>query len=181
MKGLVNWLNTPPKNVFWLVLKAAALYSVYGSIVTILFRIVEITTGVTLNPSRMYSGEMNDGDKTRFLAFIFVIAPLSSTAEELLCRAPWLSITGKLRPRSGATVVVAIITSIIFGWIHEGVATIPVQGVMGIILSFSYLKCGGQDGKFWKPLFVAIAIHTLANWVIVAINGMILILTMVTG
>lgn len=169
--NLVNWLNTPPKSVFWLILWATGLYLVYTVFGVMFSGIVESVTGSPAIPDWIGFDKMSDGKRIFFIVFMFVGAPLNSVIEELLFRAPWLTITGKLFPRGTITIVIAILTSVIFGCIHGGIATIPVQGALGIILSFCYLKCGGQDGKFWKPLSVVIVIHTLANWVLLAVGG----------
>lgn len=176
--NLVGYLNTPPKSVFWLILKATALCLAWNFAGTVICIIFEVVTGAPLVPDWLGLDEMSDAKAIVFVIVLLILAPLNSILEELLFRAPWLTITGKLFPRSGATVIVAVISSIIFGWVHGGVATIPLQGVTGMALSFCYLKCGGQDGKFWKPYLVAVVIHTLINFAIFGVGGTMMILGM---
>lgn len=176
--NLVNWLNTPPKNTFWLILKAAAFYLAYALAWTTLQFIIEQSTGFSLDTDWQGLGDKGEAETLLYIVLMFIGAPINSVVEELIFRAP-LTIAGKFFPRGGTTVAIAIGSSVIFGWIHGGIVTIPMQGVMGLVLSACYLKCGGQDGKFWKPFLVTVTIHTLANWILLTLGGGLMIVIMV--
>ena len=85
--------------------------------------------------------------------------------EEFLFRALplWLAVR-LLRP--WALVPIVLITSVVFGFGHEGAIGILFQGVGGITFSLVFLKCGGMRGAFWKPFITAVLLHVAVNgWV----------------
>jgi len=164
MKRIVHWLNTPPKSIFWFVISASVLlFCLKHLSADAVNTIGTVLTGTSVIPDSLGVHGMSNDELLTFLTSILLQAPFAALFEELVFRAPWLSVAGMIFPRRGVTVIVAVATSIAFGYAHGGVATIPVQGMSGIFLSFCYLKCGGQDGKFWKPLLVSTAFHTLNN------------------
>lgn len=81
-------------------------------------------------------------------------------------------------------IVVAVISSVIFGFlhgksinlifIHGSIQNIFLQGVGGIIFCLLYLKCGGLAGKWLKPLIVSTLTHA-------AYNGTLAIITLLAG
>lgn len=64
-------------------------------------------------------------------------------------------------------VPVSILSSVVFGYIHGGWFTLPVQGVSGIIFSVVYLKFGGMQGKVILPFVASSITHFFYNGFIV--------------
>lgn len=121
--------------------------------------------GSSLTPDWQGLGEMNEEEQIGFLAFSLCFAPFGCLVEELIFRAP-LSLVGKIWPGSMMPLLAAIPLSIFFGWLHGGWATVPYQGTCGLVLGLYYLKAGGQDGKFLRPMLVSYLIHTLYDLVL---------------
>jgi len=87
--------------------------------------------------------------------------------EELFFRFP-LSFAARFlrrweRLRNWVLAVMVIGLSVTFGWLHGGWLFAPIQGVMGLAMCLFYLKCGGFNGKFWKPLFICWITHVIIN------------------
>lgn len=174
----LHWINTPPKSASIFALKATLLALITAGVgITIAVTVSLATERDSIIPDWQGLRNMEDGKKVFMIIGTMIFIPLGSILEELIFRAP-LSIVGKVSPGKWAPIVSAVISSVIFGYIHGGFATIFMQGVTGIILSFAYLKAGGQHGKFWKPMGVSILIHTLFNWVVMGIGGTLMIVGM---
>jgi membrane protease YdiL (CAAX protease family) len=67
--------------------------------------------------------------------------------------------------------VVAFVSSVLFGYVHGGLLRLPVQGASGIFLSLVYLKCGGVRGKVLVPLAASSITHFLMNMMFMALGG----------
>ncbi len=80
--------------------------------------------------------------------------PLSFAARFLRC---WP------RVRDGMLIFLVLTLSALFGWVHGGILFVPIQGVLGLIFSLCYLKFGGYNGKFWKPLLLCWMMHVAVN------------------
>lgn len=63
----------------------------------------------------------------------------------------------------------AFFLSILFGLCHGSVYHIFLQGVGGFIYSILFLKCGGYQGKYLKPLMASTAVHFLFNMSVLGI------------
>lgn len=155
--ALFRWLNTPSSvlrlvagGTAWLFLLfflsgiySAAYYAAFGS---------------SMMPDRRGMAQMSGNELIGSFAFSLCAAPFACMVEELISRAP-LSMIGKIWPGSAMPLLAAILSSIFFGWLHGGWATVPYQGVCGLILSLYYLKAGGQEGTLFRPLSVSYLIH----------------------
>ena len=103
-----------------------------------------------------------------FLSFLAV----SAFIEELMFRAPLMLVVGSGRYPS-LVAVAAIALSCAFGYVHfGGISSIPVQGILGIMLSVMFLKFGGANRKLWKPLFCTTFAHLATNLAIFFVAGL---------
>ena len=116
----------------------------------------------------------------------FLILPMAAFLEEVLFR--WLPMViisfgllyfyriGKLTKKHFFLVerycllVLVIVSSIIFGWVHGNIFNVLLQGVTGILIFIIYLRCffierdkGVNDRLQIIPLAEATIYHSLAN------------------
>ncbi|MEK9155610.1 MAG: CPBP family intramembrane glutamic endopeptidase [Patescibacteria group bacterium] len=169
MPKFIIWLYNKPKSYLLHISFITALVLVYVIVGSIVEQITSTIVGTRLVPDWLEIEGKPLEYQIIFLIFLLLGAPLNSVIEELIFRAP-LSVVGKIWPGHRVGIWVALVSSIIFGYIHGGLATIPAQGVLGMILCFSYMKCGGMEGKFWRPIGVTIAVHTLYNFVLLCVG-----------
>jgi len=97
---------------------------------------------------------------------LFVIFLLAALLEEVVFRLP-LVIFVKLGWSVTKVLGVALLLSIIFGFLHGGVSHIYLQGVGGLLYSVIFLKCGGFQGNFSKAVGVSTAVHFLYNMTLI--------------
>ena len=99
-------------------------------------------------------------------------------AEESLFRAPLFIFTFNARRfHCGlkAFIILSIFLSIAFGSVHAIghystlIFNICVQGVYGFGLCMIWLKAGGLNGKFWKPIFTTTLFHGFTNITLITI------------
>jgi hypothetical protein len=64
-------------------------------------------------------------------------------------------------------IFISIGSSVLFGYIHGGWFTVPVQGVGGVVFCAAYLKFGGLEGKWLPPLLGSWAVHASFNIMLV--------------
>lgn len=116
----------------------------------------------------------------------FLLVPVTAFAEEVLFRwGPMIVLVFVLTYcyRSGrltrerffevekyCLLVLTLISSVIFGWVHGNVFNVLLQGVSGIVFCIIYLRCyfierdlGVRDRWQVVPLVEASAYHALAN------------------
>jgi membrane protease YdiL (CAAX protease family) len=89
--------------------------------------------------------------------------------EELAFRAFPLSTGFSLGLRVKGLMFIAIVSSVVFGYLHGGYTHIFIQGISGLIFCIIYLKCGCLEHKFFKPLFSATLAHASFNGMIILI------------
>jgi hypothetical protein len=70
------------------------------------------------------------------------------------------------------TLLIAVASSIVFGFIHGGIVHIFVQGVLGFIWCILFLKCGGNHDNPLKALFVTWTSHALYNFVLLGLAAL---------
>jgi membrane protease YdiL (CAAX protease family) len=95
-----------------------------------------------------------------------------ATIEELIFRFP-LSCAVITWGVSKKVLGAALVSSLIFGFLHggctnfgfiyEGVHHIFLQGVGGLFYCLLYLKCGGLNKRFLKPIVVTTIAHATYN------------------
>ncbi len=91
--------------------------------------------------------------------------------EELIFRAPLalLVLLTAERWKLRVIFIVAVALSILFGLVHGGIPNIFLQGIGGLLWSILFLKCGGYQKKFIKPLAVTTITHFLFNGILALI------------
>lgn len=162
-----RWLNTPKPIV----------EIVAGGVVSMLLLLIinglcsmayYAVVGTALMPDWQGLNAMSEREQFAFFKRQLFSVPLGCFLEELFSRAP-LTLVGKLRPRRAMPLLVAIPLSIFFGWMHGGWATVPYHGSGGLIFSLCYLKAGGQEGKFLRPLWTSYLVHLLFDLVLLGV------------
>ena len=116
----------------------------------------------------------------------FLLVPFTAVAEEMLFRwAPLLILTSILtygfrKKRLSkeqffyveryCLLVVAVVSSVVFGWVHGSIFNVLLQGVSGIIFFIVYLRCffierdlGVRDRWQVIPLAESSFYHGMAN------------------
>lgn len=83
--------------------------------------------------------------------------------EEVVFRYMPLIIVIMLCGVSKKVLYCALIVSILFGFLHGGYAHIFVQGVVGILFSIVFLKCGGLQKKYIKAVSASTLTHFGVN------------------
>lgn len=157
MTRFFTWLKTPPSSYWSLAWKGALLAFVYA----IVFCVLEWYGFIPTTGDWQGTDDMSPDTFLGFIIVMIVSTPFVAPMEELLFRAP-LSLLSRKSPRMVA--LSSLVLSGLFGYVHGGLATVPVQGVLGILLSLIYLKAGGSTGKFIRPFVVSSVAHILYNW-----------------
>ena len=91
-------------------------------------------------------------------------------AEEFFFRFLPIMIGRSLLNSMPITILLCLISSIIFGYLHGNHWNILVQGVIGMGFCLIYLKCGGINKKIVKPYLTTSAVHFLYNIFLFAPN-----------
>jgi membrane protease YdiL (CAAX protease family) len=180
MKSLVEWVRKEPKGfgettttVIQIVL-VMLLSTLLGNGLAVLWNLFA--------PAAINSQELKEIIAERASASLYSVVELlvaAATLEELLYRALPLLATfwllrrcGKSEYRMQAFGVILIATSVLFGVRHGNSFNIFAQGIDGVIFGLLYLKCGGWEGKFYKPYSLAVATHFL--WDVYAVATLVL-------
>ena len=66
------------------------------------------------------------------------------------------------------TIVLCIISSLIFGYVHGNFANIFTQGFIGLAFWGLYLKFGAVHRKIIKPYCITSIVHALFNYILIA-------------
>lgn len=93
--------------------------------------------------------------------FAFVV--LRVFVEETLFRLLPLVIGRTITSSPKLLLLISVISSILFGYIHAGVPTIFLNGVVGFVLCIVFLKFGGMNKKYTKALMVVTFLHVVNN------------------
>ncbi len=156
LNGLLGWVREEArgKDVFLVVVAAVALgwFWTFGALVLIhLFDAgALIVQGNMLTPN-IYSPAILLG---------------SAFFEELLFRLP-LAIFVRMGWSLEKVFVVAVVLSLLFGFLHGGISHIFLQGVSGFIFSVVFLKCGGWQRNYAKALIASTVTHFMFNAVLI--------------
>ena len=183
--GFWEWLEEEPTGrQYWKFLfKSWLIFLAYG----VLFGIIILIYKEKANSPTPDTFDWRFGKLADNLFFlspaIFLITVIVLTSlEELIFR--WLPLLAgvKIFGRSALTLITAISSSVIFGWLH-GVSYpdhlkvflfILLQGVLGFWLCLVYLKCGSFYKHNLKALFSSLAIHLSYNILSLGIVYMII-------
>jgi len=86
--------------------------------------------------------------------------------EELLFRTLPIFVARWINPSIRWIFAIAVIATIVFGYIHGGVANIFIQGVAGLFFAIIYIKGGGYHGRHLRAWCAAGLGHYLYNMLI---------------
>ncbi len=123
-----------------------------------------------LNFSHIATSNMSSGvapiDKT---PMFFLSMLISAIFEEAVFRLLplYLAVTCGLSTKK--VIFVAVISSVLFGYLHGNAFNLIFQGIGGLLFSLIFLKCGGLHFHFWKAFSVSTIVHLLFNSIIVLI------------
>lgn len=141
-------------------------FSVVAMIVAGLWSFLAATVLVPAPQLEDYSQMRNHEILLKFfreypLTFCGVLLVLA-VVEEVVFRLP-LVLAKRIFCSTTSVLACAIVFSAVFGYVHAGGWSIPVQGVTGLVLSTIFLKCGGLHGRAIKALSVVTFSHFLFN------------------
>lgn len=102
-------------------------------------------------------------DAAPFRWYLVLSIVLPALYEELIYRYVPLVIALRRWEKRWPTFAVLVVSSAYFGWIHWGLPAITLQGVFGVIWSFTFIKCGGAHDRYGKALWASTASHALYN------------------
>jgi len=103
---------------------------------------------------------------------LIIVLALGAWVEEVIFRLGPIWVARRLfHASTRSTVVVILIVSACFGYIHAGGHAwfIAIQGVLGVMLSVVFMKCGGLQGRYAKALIASTATHTVHNTIVTLI------------
>lgn len=162
MKRLLDWLAQEKKGsaiLFFIMncVGASALYTMIAGALT-----------VFLLPDSFFNDTPLLDEMHRLGAFLPFIVLGAAAAEELLFRLP-LALAVWRWGTSWKVVLSAVILSAIFGAVHGTLMHIFIQGVIGLVLSTVFLKCGGFQGRYVKATVASSATHAMFNGVLITL------------
>lgn len=158
MKRLLNWLakEARGKTYWFLVLSVPVIGIFYSVCIGLVFDLFDIY--IPPVPAIRLNAEI-----WIFLLIMFAFIPL----EEILFRGH-LVLAVKKYGKSVKVLIVAVLLSVIFGWIHGGIIHIFIQGVNGFVWCLLFLKSGGFQQRYIKAFATTIAVHSMYNGIIFA-------------
>lgn len=92
-----------------------------------------------------------------------IILLFAALAEELIFRFLPLAIAVECGWSDYKIVIVSILSSIVFGYLHGGITHVFIQGVSGLIFSLLFLKAGGLREKYFEALVTTTVVHFCFN------------------
>jgi membrane protease YdiL (CAAX protease family) len=171
------WLRNEPKKlkqVFSTVLQALVMIAGWVVISIVAVKVLQITFkhhGVSDEVHAL--GHTLLSGPIGVLQFVFILG-LDTLIEEFFFRAlPLFVVVRYLRGRAWAIALVVVGSSALFGFMHGDLLHVPFQGVIGIIFSLSYLKCGGLRGAMVKPLTITWFIHFLWDTFVIYLSAIL--------
>lgn len=157
MERFLNWLQIEvkgTKNVIGFAIIAcyvAMLLNFVSSIIFIFTCGIKISISDVLSPAVVSS------------LYFFIFLATAAISEEIVFRFFPLHIVVEIIKNPRVVLIVAIIVSIIFGYLHGNWQKIFLQGITGFVLSCVYLKCGGFQKRWLKALAASSLTHILFN------------------
>ncbi len=157
---MADWLSREPR-LLWIAITIAImplLYNIWCTAITGLYSWFGVL-------DQMIASHPNASMQATWALWGIMIPWV--LGEEVLFRFP-LSFAARFlrrweRLRNWAIIILVIGLSAAFGWVHGGWLFVPMQGVLGAVFCLIYLKCGGFNGKFWKPLLICWIMHVVVN------------------
>jgi len=112
-------------------------------------------------------------EETPILSLLFLIEiVLISLFEEGIFRIIPLVLVMKMTKKHSIIFGVAVLSSVVFGWIHGSVYNILIQGFGGMLYSIVFVKYSQNGSRFLQASLVVICLHTVFNGIV----GLILLL-----
>lgn len=99
---------------------------------------------------------------------LFAAMFMAVITEEALFRFSPLFLAVELNCPLWLIILIAMISSMIFGYVHGNAYNIFIQGIGGFFTCLLFLKCGGLQSNYQKAFGTVIASHYLFNTVIIA-------------
>ncbi|NQU83941.1 MAG: CPBP family intramembrane metalloprotease [Parcubacteria group bacterium] len=156
MRFLINWLSKEAKGIE--VIKLMACCLILDVVLTIVAMVSVLLYDVDFFSIRdVFSISPYLPFTLMFWAFI----------EEVLFRFVPLALAVVIFGKSRKVIAIALMSSIIFGFLHGGLVYIFIQGVDGFLWCLLFLKCGGFQWKNFKPLLICTTVHASLNGTIV--------------
>ena len=162
MRILIDWLSREAKKtdivkIMIIMLVIGVVYICSYSLL-MYFDIVPKPTSENVGDLKAYYDEWGA------VLFLFVIL-LVVFLEELFFR--WFPYFIAVKSNDKFIWFMAVIWATVgFGRLHgASLGNVLAQGVMGIVFSVVFLKCGGMNKKFKKALFCSVLFHYMYNLV----------------
>ncbi len=178
MEALLAWLaKEVPLNHLW-------LYAAGGIVIDLLLILAAIVLIRLLYPEYFdfleYLAKQDKNNRKKnpqsITAFdmLFAVAKegrqllILATTEELVFRFIPLFIAVKIAGVSWWVLLVAVVSSIVFGQLHGTVKNIFTQGPGGLLYCLLFLKCGGFQGgeHLLLALATVIIVHAVTNLIL---------------
>ena len=151
----------------WL-LKEAEGWEVVGWVFAGAVAIVSYSMAISTFVSRIIASQLNSGHLQYVLSqppYVIILMILAAAfIEEVIFRGlPTFFARRIFGERVAVILIIAVMSSVVFGWIHGGPIKVLMQGVCGFIFYLIFLKCGGMRGKYAKALIASTMTHALVN------------------
>lgn len=168
IEELVSEIETP---------KEKAKYIVGMIIVDLMLMIIITVCLISLNDynvidlSNVGNNTASPEELTNTLGIlIFPGLFLYAFIEELMFRFPLAAFNNK----RNLQIIMVLIISSFFGWLHGNVYNILIQGTSGVVLSITFLKCGGSSSNSFNKVMIGLMcctiVHALTNAIIIGIS-----------
>jgi hypothetical protein len=161
IRGVLTWLRTEASGgqAFAIVLYALVLLSS----VDFIEHLVITSHDQNLVRNAQWASSFPHSPAGYF--YVLVALTYYAGVEEILTRAIPLTLVTRLTTMPLAVIVVSVLSSAIFGYLHGGAAYIWSRGVAGLIYCGVFLKCGGWSrGWRWSRPFKALFFSTLTHF-----------------
>lgn len=156
------------KFVHWLEREASGAGKVF--FILILPLMLFVYTGLLfgfLNGEWFVFPEAKPGYKGNYLIATWQFFPLLyyiAFVEEGFFRfIPLYLVVDGFGTNSKAVILAIIFSSLMFAFCHQGIVSLPFQGVAGVMFCITYLKCGGGQDKHLSALFASTTMHFTFN------------------
>lgn len=165
MAAIVSWLEKEPRS-FMGVARTIIFFLVFNVVYNLL---VTPLVGLPL-----------PGKPTMGFDFLFGALFRAPVEEEMLFRGLPLILVGEWaryrqqEERFGWLLIVSVISSLIFGFLHGGWINVALHGVSGLTVCLLFLKTGGWHGNYEKAIVAVFVIHFMYNGIITIYNFFLL-------
>lgn len=166
--SVVTWLKREPQTTVGIALTIIQMLLGYIVVTASMIALIELIGSLVgfdaayidayISAESARSGQKSAGMSLSWywVTVVAIVVPL----EEFVFRAVPLYLAARINQHHPSRIVlVAIISSVMFGRAHGGWDCVLIVGMAGLMYSALYLKCGGMRGAFWKPLLAASLAH----------------------